>query len=108
MHNTAAQLIEAARHQSGLSLREIARRAGTSHATLIAYLKGTKSPSTGTVTRIVDACDLSIDFKLRPRIRSRRGLPRGEELAQVLHLAEQFPARSPRRANYPKFPQRTG
>lgn len=105
MENTASRLISEARLRSGLSLREIGRRAGTSHATLHAYIKGAKSPSTATLTRIITACDLALDCKLRPRVRSSHGLPRGDELAQVLRLAEQFPARPARRPEYPKFPQ---
>ena len=106
MDTTASRLISEARARSGLSLREIARRAGTSHATLHAYIKGVKSPSTTTLTRVIEACDLALDFKLRPRVRRSRGLPRGEELAQVLRLAEQFPARPARRPDYPKFPHK--
>ncbi|MDP6376138.1 MAG: helix-turn-helix transcriptional regulator [Pseudomonadales bacterium] len=34
-----------------MSLRELARRAGTSHATLSAYEKGVKTPSTSTFVR---------------------------------------------------------
>ncbi len=37
--------LERARLDAGLSLRELARRAGTSHVTLSAYEHGTKSPT---------------------------------------------------------------
>ena len=100
----AAYVINEARTRSGHSLREIARRAGTSHATIIAYLKGDKIPSTQTMLRLVDACDLALDFTLRPRIRTRHGMARGEELVQVLRLAEQFPHRRAKQLRYPKFP----
>lgn len=108
MQNLASTLIREAQALRGFSLREIGRRAGTSHATLIAYIKGDKSPSTATLTRIVDACDLALDVTLRPRVRSHNGLARGEELAQVLRLAEQFPARAARRSGYPVFPSEPG
>lgn len=106
MDNMASHLISEARKCSGISLREMARRAGTSHATLHAYIRGAKSPSTTTLNRIIAACDLALDFKLRRRVRGRHGLARGEELAQVLRLAEQFPASPTREPRYPKFPQR--
>ena len=107
MQNMASLVIREAQQRRGLSLRELGRRAGTSHATLSAYIKGDKSPSMATLTRIVDACDLALDMTLRPRVRDQNGLPRGEELAQVLRLAEQFPTRNARRPNYPKFPARS-
>ncbi len=101
------QLLERARERSGLSLREIARRAGTSHPTLIAYLKGRKMPSFATVMRILEACGLAGDVELSPRIRSRNGLDRGEELEAVLRLAAEFPARPKKTLTFPKFRRRT-
>ncbi|MEM7077540.1 MAG: helix-turn-helix transcriptional regulator [Pseudomonadota bacterium] len=106
LENQAGYVLAAAIQTRDLSVREVARRAGTSHATLIAYIKGRKSPSLSTLARIVDACDLSLDVALRPRVRGTQGLPRGEELAQVLRLAEQFPARPHPTLAYPKFPRR--
>ena len=82
-----------ARQAAGLGLREAARRAGTSHATFKAYESGAKTPSVATFLRLVEACNFSVDMELKPRIRSANGLARGEELAQVLELAEQFPSR---------------
>ena len=105
--NWAGQLIKSAQRKSGMSLRELGRRAGTSHATLSAYIKGTKSPTTATLERIIDTCDLSLDFSLRPRIREMNGLSRGEELAAALHLAGQFPARPNTELNYPVFHRQT-
>ena len=94
-----------AREQTGLSLREVARRAGTSHATLSAYEHGRKSPSLHTFLRIIDACDLAADVRYRPRIRERHGLPRGQELEQVLRLAAQFPARRAKMLKAPNMAQ---
>ncbi len=102
-HNPTGAVLHRARQQSGLSLRGAASRAGTSHATLSAYEKGTKSPTTDTFFRILHACGLSADIELRPRIREFNGLPRGEELAQVLRLAAEFPANPARRPRQPIF-----
>jgi transcriptional regulator with XRE-family HTH domain len=99
----AASLLAESRDQAGLSLREVARRAGTSHATLLAYERGTKTPSIVTFLRVLDACGFAVDFDLSPRIRWQDGISRGEELAAVLGLAEQFPARVSRHMNYPAF-----
>lgn len=99
-----ADTLRRAREQSGLSLRELARRAGTSHPTLLAYERGRKKPGVDTFVRILEACGFAVDFRISRRIREQDGLDRGEELEQVLLLAEQFPARSERAMEYPRFP----
>lgn len=45
-------------------MRELARRAGTSHATLARYESGDIDPRVGTLVRIVEACgyELRISF----------------------------------------------
>lgn len=55
MKTWAGNLIKLARHDAGLSQRELARRARTSQATLSAYEAGRKSPSLDTLARIVRA-----------------------------------------------------
>ena len=100
----AARILSVARAAAGLSLREVARRAGTSHATLHAYETGKKSPAVSTFFRILHACGFAVDFHLPARIRWRDGIYRGDELASVLRLAEAFPAQAPRRMDYPVFP----
>lgn len=105
MRQLAGPLLRQLANTSQLSLREIGRRAGTSHATLSAYINGHKSPSVATLQRIVEACDLALDFQLRPRVRAQNGLARGEELVQVLRLAEQFPARHTKGLQAPVFPR---
>jgi transcriptional regulator with XRE-family HTH domain len=100
----AALALRDARLESGLSLRAVARLAGTSHATILAYEKGKKVPSVATFLRIMEACGFAVDFVTAPRIRYRDGIARGDELIDVLHLAEQFPARMPRHMEYPRFP----
>jgi len=99
-----ADKLRAARLEAGLSLRELARRAGTSHATLHAYETGSKSPSAATFLRILEACGFAVDLELRPRIRWQDGIYRGDELAAVLELAAEFPSRPRRRMDYPVFP----
>lgn len=56
----AAWIVREARSRSGLGLRELARRAGTSHATLARYERGDVDPRVGTVERIVAACGLEM------------------------------------------------
>lgn len=62
----AGNLIKQARLTTGLSQRELARRAGTSQATLSAYERGEKSPSLDTLARIVRAAGLDLRISLSP------------------------------------------
>ena len=99
----AAELLKSCRLEAGVSLREIARRAGTSHSTLLAYESARKTPSIVTFLRILDACGFAADFILSPRIRWQDGIARGEELEQVLRLASEFPSSPSRHMDYPLF-----
>ena len=98
-----ADTLRETRLRAALSLRELARRAGTSHATLLAYERATKVPTTTTFFRILEASGNVVDLDIQPRIRIRDGIPRGEELMAVLELAEQFPARISRKLQLPRF-----
>jgi transcriptional regulator with XRE-family HTH domain len=55
MSTWAGNLILIARHDSRLSQRELARRAGTSQAAIAAYESGKRSPTLETLARIVRA-----------------------------------------------------
>ena len=99
----ARHVLRTARQRSGLTLRQLAGAAGTSHSTLSAYESGSKTPSTATLDRIVHAAGFALDASLRPRIRAAGGLTRGDELEAVLELAEAFPARHGARLDAPVF-----
>ena len=90
-----ARTLRDARRRSGLSLRAAAKRARTSHSTLSAYEHGSRIPSLNTLSRILEALDFAVRIELAPRIRERDGMSRGQELMEVLQLAENFPARHP-------------
>ena len=96
--------LRAARLEARGSLREVATRAGTSHATLLAYEQGRKVPSVATFLRVLDACGFAVDFRRSRRIRHRDGIDRGKELEAVLELAAQFPARHSKKLTFPRFP----
>ena len=101
-----ASTLRRARAAAALSLRELAARAGTSHATLLAYEQGKKTPSVVTFLRILDAAGFAVDFELSRRIRERDGIDRGYELEQALDLAAQFPARHRKTIGFPRFASR--
>lgn len=99
-----ATALAEARKRCGLTLRELAERAETSHSALAAYESASKQPSTRTMARIIDAAGFAVDIELALRCRGdAHTLPRGEELRQVLELAEQFPARHDLELSYPMF-----
>jgi transcriptional regulator with XRE-family HTH domain len=66
MSTWAGNVIKLARHDAGLSQRELARRAGTSQATLSAYETGRKSPSFETLVRVVRAAGQDLRVRLEP------------------------------------------
>jgi len=100
----AALLIRTARQRSNLSLRALAARAGTSHATLSAYENGRVDPTTLVLSRIIAAAGQSLETTLLGSPSDIDGLSRGDELIAVLELAEQFPARHASRIEFPVFP----
>jgi transcriptional regulator with XRE-family HTH domain len=101
---TAAQTIREIRRRSGLGLRELARRAGTSHATLHAYESGAKEPRLDTVARLAAAAGFALEVGLAARPDTAEGrTAKGHELAEALALAAAFPARHRRRLDLPVF-----
>lgn len=64
MSTWAGNLIRVARRQSGLSQRELARKAGTSQAAIAVYEAGKRSPTLETLVRITRAAG----FELRIRM----------------------------------------
>ena len=101
--DTAAATLRRVRVRAGLSLRQLARRAGTSHSTLAAYEAGRVIPSVETIDRIVRAAGFTLDLVVVPRIGGADADERGRELVAVLELAAQFPARHERTLTFPKF-----
>ena len=61
-------------------------------------------PSISTYVRVLEACGNAVELQLQPRVRERDGIARGEELASVLALAAQFPAKVSRHLELPVFP----
>jgi transcriptional regulator with XRE-family HTH domain len=96
----AGKLIRDARRRAGLTLRQLGEVAGTSHSTLSAYESGRTTPTVATLDRILGAAGFAVDVTLVPRIERAE---RGHELAEVLDLAAQFPARHAAHIEYPKF-----
>ncbi|MGA3148913.1 MAG: helix-turn-helix transcriptional regulator [Acidimicrobiales bacterium] len=96
-------IIRTARRQSKLSLRALAARAGTSHATLSAYESGRVDPTTTVLSRIIRASGHSLESTLLALPSDVEGMSRSEELIAVLELAEQFPARHASDLEFPLF-----
>jgi len=98
----AASLLRQAREISGLTLRHLADRAGTSHSTLSAYEAGHVNPSMHTLQRIIRAAGFGLIIELIPVV-DHAAHDRGDELVQVLELAAQFPAHHTRDLRFPPF-----
>jgi len=91
----ASGLLRQARLASGLSLRTLAERAGTSYSTISAYENGRKTPRIDTLERLLRAAGASYTGHLNVGIEERNGMSRDEELMMVLDLAEELPRRRP-------------
>jgi transcriptional regulator with XRE-family HTH domain len=99
----ASVLIRTARHRAGLTIRDMAALSGTSHSAIAAYESGSKEPRVSTLDRVVRAAGCAIEPTLGRRV--DLGSDRGSELAAVLDLAAQFPARHSPRMACPPFPR---
>lgn len=97
---TSASTLRYARERAGLTVRAAASRAGVSRSTLSAYERGARTPSLDRLCDILEALGFAIYLELEPRVRERNCVPRGEELLQVIRLAEQFPPRERPEINF--------
>ncbi|MCB1038710.1 MAG: helix-turn-helix transcriptional regulator [Acidimicrobiales bacterium] len=99
------QILRTCRVQRGLSLRELGVRASTSHSTLAAYEAGRKVPGADTLVRILRATghDLVIG-SVAIDLTGDGGRSRGEQLEEVLALADQLPRRHAPTLDAPIFP----
>jgi hypothetical protein len=73
---------------------------------LAAYEAGRVVPSVDTLDRIVRAAGFALDPELEVRVTGSVPDERGDELAAVLELAAQFPARHAAALEAPIFPRR--
>ena len=91
----SSDLIRRARRKAGLSQRQLAARAETSHATLAAYETGAKVPRVDTLDRILQAAGYVPEVELRARADATPAdrEAKGRELLAALELAAAFPLR---------------
>ncbi|MGK2928429.1 MAG: helix-turn-helix domain-containing protein [Acidimicrobiales bacterium] len=102
----AALTLRHARLTAGLTLRELAERSGTSHATIAAYESARVVPRVETLDRVLRAAgyDAGITLRRRPDATPAEREAKGRELLEVLDLAGRFPARHARNLRHPRFP----
>jgi transcriptional regulator with XRE-family HTH domain len=93
----SASILRRARRKAGLSQRELAARAETSHATLASYETETKVPRVDTLDRILRAAGFEPEVVLsaRPDADQSARAAKGRELLEALELAAHFPVRRP-------------
>ena len=82
----ASVLIKTAREKSGLSKRELARRAGTSPAAIVKYESGQTSPSVDTLNRILRVAGWEVEAQLASV--SNELVERGEMMADLLSIVD--------------------
>ena len=99
----AAATIRSARQRAGLTLRELAALARTSHSTLAAYEAGRKVPTVDTFERVLRAAGWESSGELRRAVGGPDPAARGRELLEVLDLAARFPARHDSTLRFPRF-----
>jgi transcriptional regulator with XRE-family HTH domain len=90
----AARAIRSAREAAGLSKRELARRAGTSPAAIVAYESGAREPTLPTLARLLAAANARVDLRVAPARDLPDAATLARRLAQVLDLAEHLPRRA--------------
>ena len=97
----APSILRRARLRAGLTLRELAARADTSHSALAAYEAARVTPNVDTFDRVLAAAGFAASLSLTPRVASDS--ERSRELIDALVLAEQFPARHDPTLELPVF-----
>lgn len=73
-------------------MRQVARRASTSHSAIAAYESGAKAPAAATLDRLLEACGFAAEIHLRALGPFEDRAGRGRELLEVLDLADRLPA----------------
>jgi transcriptional regulator with XRE-family HTH domain len=107
----AGATLHEARTRAGLSQAELARRAGTSQATISAYESGAKQPTVATFSRLLAATGTRLSVETGRRKPVAEPAPAdlkraGETLAQVIRLAEALPVEHAPRLRYPRLDRR--
>ena len=98
----AARIITVARERSGLSKRELARRAGTSPAAIVKYESGQMSPTVETLNRILHVAGWRVEPDLRPVIAD--GFDRARVIHELLEFVHLVPMKDrPAQINFPRF-----
>lgn len=104
----AASSLRAARAAAGLTQADLARRAGTSQATISQYERGRKDPTAATFVRLLEATgsEITVGPVPRPVVRpTAADLERaGRGLEDVIELAALLPTRHERVLRFPRLP----
>jgi transcriptional regulator with XRE-family HTH domain len=107
-----SDLIRTARRGAGFTQTELARRSGTSQATISAYEHGAKTPAPDTLARVLAAAGMrlvAVPASSAVRVPGAGELERrGRILSQVLDLAERLPAKRRPTLRFPRLPAPTG
>lgn len=86
-----------ARVRAGMTQADLARRAGTSQATLSAYETGRKEPTISTLERILGAAGAQLAVEPGP-------FANGRTFSAVIELAELLPTQHSPTLRFPRLP----
>lgn len=102
-----ADELKAGRERAGITQSQLARRAGTSQATLSAYETGRKQPSVATLSRLLAATGSRLLAQpghppvIEPSPAQHARL--AESLLEVIELAEALPVRHEKMLRFPRL-----
>jgi transcriptional regulator with XRE-family HTH domain len=77
-----AELIRNARRDAGITQLQVAHRAATTQPAVASYESGTRTPTLGTLERLLNACEHDLEVHALPRV--RRGAASLEHLAPMI------------------------
>ena len=95
----AADQLRRARRRAGLSQQQLAVLAETSPSLVAAYESGAERPTAATLSNLLTVLDVQPATSRRQPSAGTRG----DELAEVLDLADAFPTRHHATLRYPPF-----
>lgn len=77
-----ARLLRGARRAAGITQVQLAKRARTTQPAIAAYESASRTPSIGTLARLLDACEQDLEIAARPRM--RRGAASLQDLSEQI------------------------
>lgn len=98
---SAGELLRNIRLGAGCSQRQVARRAGVAQPVIAAYESGRREPTLPQLRRLARAAGGKLAVRPSAPLSAKMLAARGDELVDVLLLADAYPASPPQPLRYP-------